>query len=413
MNTITINPGADIQKVIDSAASGTTVVFTPGTYDVSNVINLKSGVSLEGQPGAELLSNGSSGLFQGLGVQDITISGFTFDGHNGGPGQGSGAIYLDSSTGDNNGTPSNNINILNNTFQNWTNSSDLWLWGTQNTYIEGNTLKDGYQGINWATDAGTPALNNLVISGNTITGMQAMAIETAFSSTISNIHIDYNNISNIKDISLSFVEGPTGGNFESGTVWGNHIDGTNSGSTLLELGNYVGPDNITVANNVLSNAQYGMMFSHAGGAAVLDNAFTNVQTPFSEDGGYDGTEWIGGNTVDGVTQNGWSGHGAHGTEPALYSPLNGSSSAPAPTPVSTNPAPTGAVATSATQHVTVTDPPAATAATSPSLADHSFALLNQYLAGGGFQGVDHGQIAMAASHVASWQNESFLTRPQH
>jgi ribosomal protein L30E len=91
-----------------------------------------------------------------------------------------------------------------------------------------------------------------------------------------------------------------------------------------------------------------MMFSHAAGAAVLNNTFTNVQTPFSEDGGYDGTQWIGSNTVDGVTQNGWSGHGAQGAEPALYSPLNGSSSAPAPTPVSTNPAPTGAIATSAT-----------------------------------------------------------------
>src|SRR5260370_18969214 len=104
MNTTTINPGADIQKVIHSAASGTTVVFTPGTYDVSNVINLKSGVSLEGQPGAELLSNGSSGLFQGLVVQHITISGFTFDGHNCGPVQCFRTSSFESSTGDNNAT---------------------------------------------------------------------------------------------------------------------------------------------------------------------------------------------------------------------------------------------------------------------------------------------------------------------
>jgi parallel beta-helix repeat protein len=320
MSTITINPGANIQNVIDSAPSGSTIVFTPGIYNVSQVIDLKSGVSLEGQPGAELQSNGSVGIFRGQGVQDITISGLTFDGHNGGPGVASGAIYLDSSTGDTNGTPSNNIHILNNTFQNWANSDGLYLWSTQNTYVEGNTLKNGYEGISWATDPGTPALNNLVISGNVITGMARMGIETAFSSTLSNIHIDYNTISNIGDMSISFVEGQTGGNFLSGTVWGNHIDGANSGGTLVELGNYGGPANITVAQNVLSNHEWGMMFSHTSGMAVLDNTFINVQNPFSDDGGYDGTEWIGANTVDGVSQSGWSYHGPYGTQPTLYSP---------------------------------------------------------------------------------------------
>jgi beta-glucanase (GH16 family) len=74
---------------------------------------------------------------------------------------------------------------------------------------------------------------------------------------------------------------------------------------------------------------------------------------------------------------------------------------------------TGAVTTSAPQTITVTDPPATTA-TSPSHADHSFALLNQYLAAGGFHGqVDHGQIATAVSQASNWLNESLLTRPQH
>ncbi|MEH6949884.1 glycoside hydrolase family 16 protein [Nitrobacter sp. NHB1] len=84
---------------------------------------------------------------------------------------------------------------------------------------------------------------------------------------------------------------------------------------------------------------------------------------------------------------------------------------------------TGAVATSAAQTITVTDPPAASAGTSPPAAsagtshchaNHSFALLNQYLAGGGFSGrMDHGQIATAASKASTWLNESFLTRPRH
>jgi beta-glucanase (GH16 family) len=75
---------------------------------------------------------------------------------------------------------------------------------------------------------------------------------------------------------------------------------------------------------------------------------------------------------------------------------------------------TGAVATSATQTITVKDPPATSTATSTSHADHSFALLNQYMAGGGFHGqADQGQIVAAASHASSWLNESLLTRPQH
>jgi beta-glucanase (GH16 family) len=84
---------------------------------------------------------------------------------------------------------------------------------------------------------------------------------------------------------------------------------------------------------------------------------------------------------------------------------------------------TGAIATSAAQTITVTDPPAASAGTSSpaastgtshSHANHSFALLNQYLAGGGFSGqVDHGQIAATASKALTWLHESFLTRPHH
>jgi hypothetical protein len=73
---------------------------------------------------------------------------------------------------------------------------------------------------------------------------------------------------------------------------------------------------------------------------------------------------------------------------------------------------TGSVTTSATQTITVKDPPATSTVTSTSHANHSFALLNQYLAGGNGQ-VDHGQIAAATSHAASWLNESLLTRPQH
>jgi beta-glucanase (GH16 family) len=73
---------------------------------------------------------------------------------------------------------------------------------------------------------------------------------------------------------------------------------------------------------------------------------------------------------------------------------------------------TGAVTTSAAHTITVTDPPPARTATTRE--DHSFALLNQYLAGGGLHGqVDRGQVAVNASQATTWLNESLLTRPQH
>ncbi|MBX9823641.1 MAG: hypothetical protein K2Y27_01480 [Xanthobacteraceae bacterium] len=322
MSIITISPGANIQRAINSAASGDTIVFKPGVYNFSRVVNLKSGVSLQGEPGALLKSNGTVGIFQGLGVRNIKISGFTFDGAKNGP-TNSGAIYLDSSSADQSGTPSNNIRILNNTFQNWLNkdSANLWFWHTQNTYVQGNTFKNGNAAVAWSTAEGAPPMDNLVISKNLITGMRWMGIETAFDSTVSNVHIDYNTIKNIGDMSISFVEGEVGGRVLSGTVWGNKIDGANSGGTPVELGNYGGrPFNVTVSQNVLANHEWGMMFSDVPGLAVLNNRFVNIGTPFGEDGGYKRTEWIGVNTVDGVKQNGWIGNGSYGERPALHSP---------------------------------------------------------------------------------------------
>lgn len=109
---------------------------------------------------------------------------------------------------------------------------------------------------------------------------------------------------------------------------------------------------------------------------------------------------------------------------------------------------TGAVASSATQTIKVTDPLPSTgtgstahhghglhhhlgsgrstlAATVPqttssanyetakgSQANHSFALLNQYLAGGSGR-VDGGQIAEAVSNGAAWTQNAFLTKPHH
>ena len=82
------------------------------------------------------------------------------------------------------------------------------------------------------------------------------------------------------------------------------------------------------------------------------------------------------------------------------------------TAIATDPA-TGMVASSTPQTLTVTDPPAATTTTAAAASAHqSFALLNQYLAGGFESGrQDHGLIAAAAAQTVDRHGESFLARP--
>jgi hypothetical protein len=57
----------------------------------------------------------------------------------------------------------------------------------------------------------------------------------------------------------------------------------------------------------------------------------------------------------------------------------------------------------------VTDPQLGTGTTTTSLASHSFALLNQYLAGNTGR-ADPGQIVSAVSHGTGWAQESILAR---
>jgi hypothetical protein len=72
----------------------------------------------------------------------------------------------------------------------------------------------------------------------------------------------------------------------------------------------------------------------------------------------------------------------------------------------------GGVATSAPQAITATNDARSTATPTASLASQSYALLNQYMAGGTGRG-DSGQIVASLSNGATAGQASFLTRPQH
>ncbi|MFD2058423.1 family 16 glycosylhydrolase [Mesorhizobium calcicola] len=72
----------------------------------------------------------------------------------------------------------------------------------------------------------------------------------------------------------------------------------------------------------------------------------------------------------------------------------------------------GAARTLAPQNTAMADHPLATGTATASLASQSFALLNQYLAGHSGR-VDAGQIVASLSNGANWNQDSYLTRPQH
>jgi beta-glucanase (GH16 family) len=72
----------------------------------------------------------------------------------------------------------------------------------------------------------------------------------------------------------------------------------------------------------------------------------------------------------------------------------------------------GAAKTLAPQNIAMEDHLLATGATTSSLANQSFALLSQYLAGNSDR-ADPGQIVASLSNGANWNQDSFLTRPQH
>jgi hypothetical protein len=72
----------------------------------------------------------------------------------------------------------------------------------------------------------------------------------------------------------------------------------------------------------------------------------------------------------------------------------------------------GGVATSAPQAITATNDARSTGTPTASLANQSFALLNQYLAGSTGR-VDAGQIVASVSNGATAGQIPLLTRPQH
>lgn len=309
MTTTTINPGDNVQKKINAAKSGDTVSFAGATFDVNTSYKLKSGLHYVGNPGTVMMSHGVP-VFEGQSVHTIDIHGFLMDGMGTGP-QSGGAVYI---YPDDNLTPSRSIRVRECTFQNWLNRNNagavINFWDTgDGCYVQGNKFNNILQAINFCTNPGQVELKNIVASDNEVVRCKAIAMETGWDSDVTSVHFDRNKFSQLQAMSISLVSFDTGGHFKSGTVWGNQITGMGIDKTLgiVEIGSNPGfACNITMSQNLITDMKWGSMFAHAQGLVVQNNDFERVKYPFGDDGGYDRTEWVGWNTVNGKNMQGWT-----------------------------------------------------------------------------------------------------------
>jgi len=178
------------------------------------------------------------------------------------------------------------------------------------------------------------------MTDNNLSDFARMGFELTVDSAVGGwggTHIDRNIIGPFSYISpagslfaISFVANASGGVNTCSTVWGNTINGTSGNAQWgLEIGN-PGPVGVSVEHNTMTNVDAPMYISSAIGTEIENNIMTNFGNDppydsgaFNQDGGYDGTEWIGTNTINGsqiTGDGGYLGHGPYGTKPPVCSP---------------------------------------------------------------------------------------------
>jgi parallel beta-helix repeat protein len=163
----------------------------------------------------------------------------------------------------------------------------------------------------------------MFLTDNNISGFSRFGFEIQQNSagTFQDVHIDRN----VVDISstgnsagnevFSFVVGDSS---LCNSVWGNMVTGvTGYNQLFLELGSY----NTSVENNTVTDIDWAISFSTTTGSEVENNTFLSLgKAAFSDDGGFNNTQWIGLNTIDGASQSGWSGDPNTAAKPAVCSP---------------------------------------------------------------------------------------------
>jgi parallel beta-helix repeat protein len=335
---ISVTPTSNLQRAIDRANAGSTILFTPGTYSLDAALSLKSGVYLQCMKGAEIVgwqSRTGPGIASGRGVNDVTISNCVFDaGATGGPTGLAGAFYIDDSVGNGTGTWSTDVKFIDNTFQNWSTSGAnvFYLWRVSSMTIYGNIFTNDYQPVSWHSNDAATAVGQNVIAANTFTDSNATRIDVEVQRNVDNLHVDWNTVfpaarspqPSVSIVAYGSVKVDTGG-----TIWGNKFMGHGDAKAAIELADSA----TSVESNTISGYAWGLSLASGPNSEIKNNTFTNVvRGPISEDGGYTNNWWIGNNDYAGGNYGGASGivagwvgpgsgsHGPYGACPPVNRP---------------------------------------------------------------------------------------------
>ena len=316
---ISVSPGVDLQTTINKAVAGTIIQLARGTYTLNSPIEMRSGVSIHGLSGAIVSFNGNgnyNAFHVARGVSDLSIWGVTFDGRSTGT-EGSspnikGAIFIDHG---------GSINVVGNTFQNIFNCSGLFMYDSDNVYVQNNSFNNVVQGISTQYDDGLKTHHTYWVSDNKLNSFHRMGIEI-FAGWCQDFHVDRNTLTwSSRAIGLSIVTG--GGqsvqdtSTANGTIMGNTENGAaGSGAWGLELG----VPNFNVEGNTMTNLGTPFCISSSPKSVIFNNHVSNATAIFSRDGGYESNFWVGSNTLNKLTVVGWPGHGLTNQPSTNYSP---------------------------------------------------------------------------------------------
>ena len=307
MATINIRPGDNIQSAINAAAAGDTISFAAGTYNIGQTINLKSNVTYHGDAGATLNMNFNGSMLNVSNLSNVTIEGLTFQGGST-RGSGFGGIIMGENT--------TNLTIRDNTFQHIGLDAAVYIYESDDLKVVGNNFVDVHQGVSYINNEPIDH-GPVTIASNTFKGVERMAIEVQQdeqgakvgipdAAGINGLYVDYNSIDNSQYPNGALLQpmiSLVGGTYDGEKTSVQHNTITNA-YWAIETDNR----DMTVEHNTMSKVTWGIGISHTPNSSYQNNIFTNVDHPFSENGGYIGDQWVGVNTVNGQSVTGWAGH---------------------------------------------------------------------------------------------------------
>jgi hypothetical protein len=236
------------------------------------------------------------------------------------------------------------------------NESDIYSFNGNDIYIRGNVFQGTASGEPISTpytQAGT--YSGLYITDNSFSGCQRWCVETQIQVTtsfaVSDLHIDRNTFTAFQGPNGQCGDGDhyTGAISAAGpastsaqwatksTIWGNTFTAPSTNNNCI-WGIEVGWTGTSVEYNTLSYVGAAMAIAGMPGTEVENNTMilltSGSHSPncggggcaFIPDGGYNGTEWVGVNTINGTAVTGCVapfcalGHGPYGTRPSVTTP---------------------------------------------------------------------------------------------